>query len=131
MSLRNSLNSIRDYIKGLEEGSYGNVIKLFSDDALVHSSLYGDVQAKTFYKDLFSDTSSSQISLKNIFFSSDSPKTAAAHFVYNWTLKDGTPVPFECVDIFIFNESNKIQELTIIHDTYNTRQAFEKVQKNS
>ncbi len=60
-------DSIQDYIKGLEEGSYETVIKLFSDDAIVHSPLYGDIQAKRFYKDLFLDTSSSQISLKNIF----------------------------------------------------------------
>ena len=76
------------------------------------------------------DTSNSQISLKNIFLSTDSPKTAAAHFVYNWILKDGTPAPFECVDIFRFNEDNKIQELTIIYDTSSTREAFEKVQAN-
>ena len=92
--------AIRAYLAGLEEGSYEKVLALFSNNALVHSPLYGVIKAEAFYKDLFSDTRDSSIALKNIFISTDNPLIAAAHFAYDWTLKDGMSAPFECVDIF-------------------------------
>jgi hypothetical protein len=122
---------IQAYFHGLENGSYSEVIKLFSSNAVVYSPLYGKISAAQFYKDLFADTQSSSISLKNVFISADNPYIAAAQFVYSWVLKDGTPVRFECVDIFDFSlESGLIQTLTIIYDTYHTRKDFSKI-KNS
>jgi len=116
------------YFDGLEKGSYSDVIELFSPNAIVHSPLYGQIEATRFYQELFADTKSSQITLKNVFVSLENPHTAAAQFVYSWTLKDGTPVCFECVDVFDFvPESAQIKKLTIIYDTHHTREEFSKV----
>lgn len=124
----NQKQVINQYFKGLEKASYEDVISLFSKNAIVHSPLYGKVEAVKFYKELFSVTNSSKITLKNIFVNPDNPKVAAAHFYYDWTLKDGTPAPFECVDIFEFSPSSGlVDRLTIIYDTFNTRKAFEEV----
>ena len=122
-------NVVKAYFQGLEKGSYPDVIKLFSPNAIVHSPLYDqEVEASRFYKELFSVTRSSKITLKNIFISPDNPNTAAGHFVYSWTLKDGTPLRFECVDVFDFvPESDKIKLLTIIYDTYNRREGGAKI----
>ena len=117
---------IRAYLKALEVGSFEKVIELFSDNAVVHSPLYGTIEATRFYKDLFSDTSRSKITLKNIFASEDNQEKAACHFSYDWTLKDGTLAPFECVDVFSFTPDMKISELKIIYDTHLIRDAFEK-----
>lgn len=44
--------------------------------------------------------------------------------------KDGSKAPFECVDVFEFDEKNElIKTLNIIYDTAKTRTAFDK-QKN-
>lgn len=118
---------IKTYLKALEMDNYQKVIKLFSADATIHSPLYGKIKAEIFYKDLFNDTSKSTITLLNIFQSQNNPLVAAGHFHYDWTLKDGTPTSFECVDIFRFNEAGKIAELTIIYDSAKTRTAFEKL----
>lgn len=121
-------NVVKAYFQGLENGSYQDVIKLFSPEARVHSPLYGQVEAVRFYKELFLDTQSSKITLKNTFVNPENDNTAAAHFVYSWTLKDGALVRFECVDVFEFvPHSDKIQFLTIIYDTYHTREGFKKV----
>jgi ketosteroid isomerase-like protein len=118
---------IQSYFRGLEKGSYEEVVRLFAPDALVHSPLYGKVKASLFYKELFSDTQSSKIVLKNTFLSAEKPDSAAAHFVYSWTMKDGNHVQFECIDVFEFVPgSDKIKLLTIIYDTYGVRQGFEK-----
>ncbi|MCK5630268.1 MAG: nuclear transport factor 2 family protein [Nanoarchaeota archaeon] len=121
--------TIKEYLKGLEVGSYENIIKLFSPDAIVHSPLYGEIKAKKFYQDLFKDTSKSKITLMNIFVSHNKPQIAAGHFHYDWILKDGTPTSFACVDVFRFAEDGKIEELTIIYDTSKIRTSFEDMKK--
>jgi len=121
--------TIKEYLKGLEVGSANEIIKLFSQDAVVHSPLYGEIQAKKFYQDLFKDTSKSKITLMNIFVSQSNPHVAAGHFRYDWILKDGTPTSFECVDVFRFDEDGNIKELTIIYDTSKIRTAHEAMKK--
>ncbi|MEM3062942.1 MAG: nuclear transport factor 2 family protein [Nitrososphaerota archaeon] len=120
--------TIKEYLKGLEAGSYENIIKLFSPKAIVNSPLYGEIKAKDFYKELFKDTSKSKITLVNI-FKSKNPLIAAGHFRYDWVLKDGTLTSFECIDIFRFTQNGKIAELTIIYDTAKIRPFFEKMKK--
>jgi hypothetical protein len=124
----NKENVIKAYLKGLETGLYEEVVQLFAPSAIVHSPLYGRIEAERFYKELFSDTQSSKITLKTTFISPNKPDTAAAHFIYSWTMQDGSYVQFECVDIFEFApQSDKIASLTIIYDTYHTRKDFARV----
>jgi hypothetical protein len=127
----NKPDVIKAYFKGLESRSYEQIIQLFDKDAVVHSPLYGQIKADQFYKELFAVTSSSKINLENIFLSESNPNIAAAHFEYDWTLKDGAKAPFECIDVFKFSAENKIIELKIIYDTYQVREKFETVTKNS
>jgi len=119
---------IKAYFEGLEKASYQDIVKLFAPNAIIYSPLYGKIEATCFYKELFSDTQNSKIALKNIFVSTDKPDTAAAHFVYSWTMKDGTQVQFECIDVFDFvPQSDEILSLTIIYDTHHTRKDFARV----
>lgn len=118
--------TVKKYLSALEKSDYENLISLFAPNAIVHSPLYGEVEANKFYTDLFKDTNKSVISLKDIFMSEDGSK-GAVNFLYDWTLSDGSPVSFDCVDIFKFNSDGKIQELTIIYDTSQTRPKFDKL----
>ena len=118
---------IKLYFQGLQSGSYDQVIKLFSQDGIVHSPLYGEIRADQFYRELFAVSSSSKITLKNIFLSSNNSDTAAAHFLYDWVLKNGARAPFECVDVFTFSADDKIVDLKIIYDASATREQFEAV----
>lgn len=112
---------IKQYLKALEAACYETIIDLFSNEAIVKSPLYGIMPASVFYKDLLGDTSSSKITLKNIFLSVTDENTSAAHFEYVWTLRDGKQVKFEVVDLFDFDQHNKIKQLKIIYDTYPIR----------
>lgn len=124
-SLNNTINA---YFASLEAGSCDQTLQLFTQDAVVNSPLYGTMKAQEFYQKLFSATNRSKITLQEIFFSNTSSNNATAHFLCDWILKDGTPAPFECVDIFEFEPtSNKIRSLKIIYDTYHIRGAFNSV----
>lgn len=125
----NSKEIIKEYLKGLEIGSYENIIKLFTEDATIHSPLYGKINAKAFYQDLFKDTSKSKITLRNIFTNPENKEVVAGHFRYDWILRDGTSTFFECVDVFRLNDKGKIKELTIIYDTAKIRNSFEDLKK--
>jgi len=117
---------IKEYLKALEVGSYENMMKLFTDDALIHSPLYGETKAVTFYRNLFNDTSGSKITLLNIFTGEDD-LVSAGYFRYDWELADGTPLSFECVDVFKFSNDGKIKDLTIIYDTSKVKPSFNKM----
>ena len=121
----NQQETIRRYLRGLEKGSAEEIIRLFSESGVVYSPLYGRQDAGDFYKALFKDTTRSEITLFRIFQETENPAVAAAHFRYEWLMKDGSEHSFECVDIFHFDEDGKIQELRIIYDTQDTRKAFD------
>ena len=118
---------IKNYLTALENGSLEETTKLFEEDAIVVSPLYGKVFAKQFYKDLFDDTNASSITLLNTFPSNEDENTCAGHFRYDWTMRDGSLVSFECVDVFKISEEGKFKQLTIIYDTNVAKQAFDKL----
>jgi len=121
---------IGKYLSCLEAGDYDELMKLFSASAVVYSPLYGKQSAAEFYKKLFSDTNDSKISLLDIFINENSNK-AAAHFRFDWILKDGVSAPFEVVDIFEFDDKMKIASLRIIYDTQQTREKFNTATRNN
>lgn len=110
---------ITEYLNGLQNGNLEQLLSVFDENAVVVSPLYGILCAKQFYSDLFKDTNNSKITLFNIFKSVEKNKnTCAGHFKYDWTMKDGTDVTFECVDVFEITNEIKIKKVTIIYDTY-------------
>src|SRR6478735_12137001 len=122
-------DTIYAYFKGLETGNTTMILDVFAENAFVHSPLYGDQLAAVFYTKLFADTRQSDITLLNIFESTENNYTAAVHFKYHWILSDATPTHFECIDVFKFDEQGKIADMTIIYDTAKLRPAFEALSK--
>ncbi|PCN50577.1 hypothetical protein B6U99_03845 [Candidatus Geothermarchaeota archaeon ex4572_27] len=112
--------AIRAYLKALEKGDYGAIMRLFAPNAVVDSPLYGRVKADEYYNMLMRKTRESRIKLIQLFKDGN---VGAAYFTYEWTLEDGVKVKFDCVDIFYFTADGKIRELKIIYDTYDVRRA--------
>lgn len=110
---------VKKYLEALERSHYNSIVELFTQDGVVDSPLYGKKKASQFYKELFKDTSTSKITLLDIF---ENESSAAGYFHYDWRLKDGTLVNFDCVDIFKLTEG-KIHYLRIVYDTYNKQRA--------
>ncbi len=119
-------NTLTQYLQFLEKGNYQSIAQLFTSDAVIRSPLYGELPASAFYEQLLNDTTQSRITLLNL-FANEPKRIGAAHFLYEWVLKEGTVTSFECVDVVHFSDSGKIDQLTIIYDTYKTRQAFEEM----
>lgn len=116
------------YIDFLEKGDMDNLLKLFSENAIVDSPVYGVLNAKEFYTKLSNDTLLSELNLKGIFEENES-NNIALYFNYKWTLINNKQVDFDVVDIIEFNDSNQISSLKIIYDTVKSRKVVNELNK--
>jgi hypothetical protein len=124
------LKCISEYFENLSNGNYNALIALFKDGATVNSPLYGKTKAVKFYKELLDDSDKkSSVKLLNAFVRGNNKNVGAGQFEYAWTLKNGKQSNFMGVDVFRFS-NNKISEVTIIYDTYGTRENFNKLKEN-
>jgi len=110
------------YIEALESQDLNGIIALFTENGQVISPLYGQLPAVDFYGQLFNDTQYSQIQLNDVFDNSPEGKVAI-FFKYRWHLKGSETVSFDVVDLIELSDG-KIEKLTIIYDTFQTRQVF-------
>lgn len=115
---------LEKYLAALQAGSYEGLMELFEPDGVVLSPLYGDVPAREFYRELFADTRQSKLTLLNTLESNENGNVCGVHFVFDWTLKDGTLYPFEVVDMFEISPAGKFKKMTIIYDTAGVRNTF-------
>ena len=124
-------NLIQEYLSALEKSDVNKIFQLFKEDAIVVSPLYGEIKASHFYPELFEDTLASKITLKDIYYSSSVKNRIAAHFVYDWKMRNESYVAFECMDVFELDKhSEKIEKLTIIYDSRQTRDEFDNLKSS-
>jgi len=116
------------YLDYLEKGDIEQTIKLFNEQGIVDSPIYGIKKADAFYRELSSDTRNSELHLKGIFEETNSNKLAL-YFNYKWTLKNKQKVEFDVVDIIEFDASNMISKLQIIYDTVISRELVRELEK--
>ncbi|WP_020536729.1 nuclear transport factor 2 family protein [Lewinella cohaerens] len=112
------------YLDGLAQADLEGILGLFTSTAQVQSPLYGKVAASSFYRDLFSDTQSSVVQLKDV-LTNEENLSACLFFSYSWTLASGSRVEFDVVDYLKFNKNGLIEFLQIVYDTRHSRQAYE------
>lgn len=112
---------IRNYLQELESGNVAGVLALFAPDARIHSPLLGWVSPEPFYRKLAEASGNSKIKLMDICCSVQGNSRATAYFTYDWQLKDGSRVSFDCVDVFDFNKEGLIDNMVIVYDTHGIR----------
>jgi len=114
-------SQIRIYLQELERSNVAGVLALFSPLARIYSPLLGWVTPAPFYSKLAEASGQSSIKLIDICCSTQGHPRANVYFSYDWQLKDGTRAPFDCVDIFDFNQDGLIEKLVIVYDTHTIR----------
>lgn len=112
---------LKEYLHELEKSNVDGVVALFAPDARIYSPLLGWVNPRPFYTKLAEASGNSSITLLDIFQSTQGNRTANAFFRYDWVLRDGSKVSFDCVDVFDFNDEGLIEKLVIIYDTHQIR----------
>lgn len=115
------------YLRALSAADTELAVRLFADDGVVHSPLYGPRPARDFYPRLFADTSQANLTLKSVMSGTDQSgrTTVSFWFHFDWRLPSGAAAPFDVVDVATLRPDGKIGELHIIYDTVDVRPAFE------
>ncbi|MBN3730408.1 MULTISPECIES: nuclear transport factor 2 family protein [unclassified Burkholderia] len=111
------------YLKALERGDVAAICALFTPDARIYSPFLGWMQPTPFFEKVVSASGQSRITAIDICVSATGARRATGYFVYDWGLKDGSAVQFECVDVFEFDESGRVERMVIVYDTHPVRAA--------
>lgn len=112
---------VRSYLKALERGDVAGICALFAPDAQIFSPFLGWMQAAPFFAKVSEASGDSTITPIDICVSTTGAPRATGYFIYDWVLKDGSAVRFECVDVFEFDGNGMIQRMTIVYDTHPIR----------
>ncbi|VWC79408.1 polyketide cyclase [Burkholderia lata] len=111
------------YLKALERGDVAAICALFTPDARIFSPFLGWMQPTPFFEKVVSASGQSRITAIDICVSATGAPRATGYFVYDWGLKDGSAVQFECVDVFEFDDSGRVERMVIVYDTHPVRAA--------
>jgi ketosteroid isomerase-like protein len=112
---------IRAYLQELERGDVAAICALFTQDAQIFSPFLGWMKPAPFFAKVDAASGKSTITPIDICVSATGARRATGYFVYDWGLKDGSAVRFECVDVFEFDENGVIEKMIIVYDTYPIR----------
>lgn len=114
---------VERYLRCLHEGRHPEIVALFTEAGVVVSPFLGRVPAGEFFPKLAASSTRSVITPHDILVSARNERRACGYFRYDWTLKDGVTVSFECADIFDFDPViDRIAVMTILYDTHPIRQ---------
>jgi len=118
---RGFAETISQYLRLLEQGHTEGIVALFTDDAQIYSPFLGWMAPAPFFTKLREASGQSRIKPIDILVSTSGNPRAIGYFTYDWGLKDGTHVSFDCCDVFDFSDDGRIRELTIVYDTHPIR----------
>ena len=64
--------------------------------------------------------------MHDVLVSAEGHLRAVAYYLYDWSLKDGTRVSFDCADVFNFDPETAIASVVLVYDTHLVRGAVDK-----
>lgn len=117
-------DAVRAYFVALEAGDVPRIVSLFEPNGWVLSPFLGRMTAREFFPKVVAASSRTRLTVHDILISAEGLPRAVGYFLYEWWLKDGSKVSFECADIFTFDlKTGKISSMVILYDTYPIREA--------
>jgi ketosteroid isomerase-like protein len=113
---------VRKYLTALEAGDAGKAAALFIPDGWVESPFLGKLPVREFFAKVASASSSAKLTVHDVLVSAEGHLRAVAYYRYDWSLKDGSRVAFDCSDIFNFDmDTGHIASIVLVYDTHPVR----------
>ena len=118
--------AVRKYLQALEAGDADKAAALFTPDGWVQSPFLGRVPVRDFVHKVASASGDSRLTVHDVLVSAEGHLRAVAYYLYDWTLKDGSNVSFECADVFNFDAATgRIESIVLVYDTQPVRGVVE------
>jgi hypothetical protein len=118
--------AVRKYLLALEAGDAEKAAALFVPHGWVQSPFLGRLPVREFVRKVTSSSLGSKLTVYDVLVSAEGQLRAVAYYLYDWTLKDGSHVAFDCADVFNFDrETGKIESIVLVYDTDPVRDVVE------
>ena len=118
--------AVRKYLKALEASDADQAAALFTVDGWVQSPFLGRLPVRAYIAKVAAASSSSELTVYDVLVSAEGNMRAVAYYLYNWKLKDGSKVAFECADVFNFDpDTGRIASVVLVYDTHLVRHVVE------
>jgi len=118
--------AVRKYLEALEASDVGKAAALFTPDGWVQSPFLGRIPVRDYIAKVAAASSASKLTVHDVLVSAEGHMRAVAYYLYDWQLKDGSKVAFECADVFNFDpETGRIASVVLVYDTHLVRDVVE------
>lgn len=118
--------AVHKYLAALESGDAERAAALFVPDGWVQSPFLGRLPVREYVSKVASASSRAKLTVYDVLVSAEGHLRAVAYYHYDWSLKDGSNVTFDCADIFNFDPvSGHIESIVLVYDTEPVRAAVE------
>jgi SnoaL-like domain len=118
--------AVRKYLEALEASDVDKAAALFTPNGWVQSPFLGRIPVRNYIAKVAAASSASELTVHDVLISAEGHMRAVAYYLYNWRLKDGSRVAFECADVFNFDpETGRIASVVLVYDTHLVRDVVE------
>ena len=118
--------AVRKYLSALEAGDAEKAAALFVADGWVQSPFLGRLPVRDYVKKVAQASLGSKLTVYDVLVSAEGHLRAVAYYLYDWSLKDGSNVSFDCADVFNFDPaSGRMQSIVLVYDTRPVRDVVE------
>jgi ketosteroid isomerase-like protein len=118
--------AVRKYLSALEAGDPDKAAALFIPEGWVRSPFLGQLPVRDYVAKVANASSEAKLTVHDVLVSAEGHLRAVAYYLYDWALKDGTRVSFDCADVFNFDRATgKIESIVLVYDTHPVRGAVE------
>ena len=119
-------HAVRKYLLALEAGDADKAAALFVPDGWVQSPFLGRLPVRDYVAKVARASSGAKLTVYDVLVSAEGHLRAVAYYLYNWSLKDGSNVSFDCADVFNFDpNTGRIQSIALVYDTQPVRDVVE------
>jgi hypothetical protein len=118
--------AVRKYLLALEAGDADKAAALFVPDGWVQSPFLGRLPVRDFVTKVARASTHSKLTVYDVLVSAEGHLRAVAYYLYDWSLKDGSRVSFDCADVFNFDpNTGRIESIVLVYDTSPVRDVVE------
>ena len=118
--------AVRKYLRALEAGDAERAASLFVAEGWVQSPFLGRLPVRDFVEKVASASGASKLTVHDVLVSAEGHLRAVAYYLYDWSLKDGSRVSFDCADVFNFDPATgRIASIVLVYDTHLVRGVVE------
>jgi len=118
--------AVHKYLSALEAGDAERAAALFVHDGWVQSLFLGRLPVRDYVSKVASASSKVKLTVHDVLVRAEGHLRAVAYYQYDWSLKDGSRVAFDCAGVCnVDADTGRIESIVLVYDTQPVRAVVE------